>query len=101
MPWPWRRRQSSAKRPAARHAIPRQGKSWAEPAFPPAPAPPAPAQTAAPAVGVPVQASSVLLGFTDGSQVALDERDPHAVALREVANILSQPAILARPRRAR
>jgi len=90
VPWPWRRRQSSAKRPAARHAIPRQGKSWAEPAFPPG-APPAAAPTAAPAVGVPVRASSVLLGFTDGSHVALDERDPHAVALREVANILSQP----------
>ena len=82
MPWPWRRRKSSAVPTVARHAAPRQA-SWAEPAFPPA----APQGTP---VAVPVQASGVLLGFADGSQVRLDEGDPHAVALRAVASILSE-----------
>jgi hypothetical protein len=39
-------------------------------------------------VAVPVQASAVLLGFVDGTQVALDERDPSALALRAVADAL-------------
>jgi hypothetical protein len=75
----------------ARHALPRQAATWAEPAFPPVDAPavaaPPPAQAS---VAVPVQASGVLLGFADGSQVALDERDPSALALRAVADLLVQ-----------
>jgi hypothetical protein len=37
-----------------------------------------------------VQSSGVLLGFSDGSEVALDERDPSALALRAVADLLVQ-----------
>ena len=105
MPWPWRRRREQP-----RHALPRQGASWAEPAYPaavtpaaaPAVLPAEPAEPAgsaeaagepvvpAPPAGVPQQSSGVLLGFADGSQVALDERDPHAVALVAVASVLSQ-----------
>jgi hypothetical protein len=86
MQWPWRRRP---KQPVARHALPRQAATWAEPAFPPAPVAAAPAQAAAP-VAVPAQSSAVLLGFSDGSEVALDERDPSALALRAVADLLVQ-----------
>jgi hypothetical protein len=81
MQWPWRRRP---RQPVARHALPRQAASWAEPAFPPAPV-----DVLAP-VDVPVQSSGVLLGFSDGSEVALDERDPSALALRAVADLLVQ-----------
>jgi len=49
-------------------------------------APTAPAST----VGVPVQTAGVRLGFADGSEVALDERDPSALALRAVADLLVQ-----------
>jgi hypothetical protein len=42
-------------------------------------------------MAVPVQqTASVLLGFADGSQVALDDRDPSALALRAVAELLVQ-----------
>jgi hypothetical protein len=85
MRWPWQRRRTTAV-PVARHALPRQA-AWAAPAFPPA-APPA-APVAVP-LAVPVQSSGVLLGFADGSHVALDERDPNAVALLAVASILSE-----------
>jgi hypothetical protein len=64
--------------------MPRQAARWAEPAFPPTPLAPA-VQSA-----LPMQPSYVLLGFADGSQVALDERDPSAVALRAVAELLVQ-----------
>ena len=82
MPWPWRRRKSAPT--PARHAVPRQG-TWAKPAFPPAmvPAVDVPVQT-------PAQTPAVLLGFADGTQVTLAETDPHAVALRAVASILSE-----------
>jgi hypothetical protein len=33
---------------------------------------------------------AVRLGFADGSEVGLDERDPSAVALRAVADLLVQ-----------
>ena len=83
MPWLWRRRKAT---PApARHAMPRQA-SWAQPAFPPG-SPEVPADVP---VAVPVQSSSVLLGFADGTEVALDERDPSALALRAVAELLVQ-----------
>lgn len=89
MRWPWQRRRTAAGS-AARHALPRQ--SWAQPAFPPVTAaptvPPAVLPEAALPVVVPVQASAVLLGFADGSSVALDERDPSALALRVVAEAL-------------
>jgi hypothetical protein len=62
--------------------------SWAEPAFPPAAADHAAAEQHP--VGVPVQAAAVRLGFADGSEVALDERDPSALALRAVADLLVQ-----------
>ena len=42
----------------------------------------------APPVDVPVQATGVKLGFADGSEVALDDRDPRAAALRAVADVL-------------
>jgi hypothetical protein len=84
MQWPWRRKPATPA--VARHALPRQAARWAQPAFPPAD----PAPVATEQVAVPVQASPVLLGFVDGTQVALDECDPHAVALRAVASILSQ-----------
>jgi hypothetical protein len=81
MRWPWQRRRTTVA-PVARHAVPRQS-SWAQPAFPP--------DWNTPAVDVvPVQASGVLLGFADGTQVALDERDPSALALRAVAELLVQ-----------
>ena len=57
--------------------MPRQRATWAEPALPP------PAYDAPPAYGV-------RLGFADGSEVGLDERDPSAVALRAVADLLVQ-----------
>jgi len=44
----------------------------------------------APTVDVPVQAAGVRLGFADGSEVALDARDPSALALRAVADLLVQ-----------
>jgi len=44
----------------------------------------------APAVDVPVQSTGVRLGFADGSEVALDDRDPSAMALRAVADLLVQ-----------
>jgi len=77
--------------------MPRQT-SWAKPAFPPAPAtpvvPPSPAVPATAGVSAPVavpaQVSGVLLGFADGTHVALDERDPSAMALRAVAELLVQ-----------
>jgi len=79
MRWPWRRTSSSG-----RHALPRQRATWAEPALPPPTgeeAPPAPAYP-------------VRLVFADGSEVGLDARDPSAVALRAVADLLVQdPAI--------
>ena len=95
MRWPWQRRRTAAGS-VARHALPRQ--SWAQPALPPVTAaatvadlapPVLPAEAALPVV-VPVQASAVLLGFADGSHVALDERDPSALALRAVAELLVQ-----------
>jgi hypothetical protein len=84
--WPWRRRREQP-----RHAVSRQPASWAEPAFPPAPVTTelATAVPVAP-VDVPVQAAGVRLGFADGSEVALDERDPSALALRAVADLLVQ-----------
>ena len=90
MPWPWRRR-----REPARHAQARPAASWAQPAFPPAPQVVQPVaadaeSVAGPAVVVPVQSSGVRLGFQDGTEVALDERDPSALALRAVADLLVQ-----------
>lgn len=95
MRWPWQRRRTAAGS-VGRHALPRQAGSWAQPAFPPGVAAAAAvaeaavepgAQPALP-VAVPVQASAVLLGFADGTHVALDERDPSALALRAVAEAL-------------
>jgi len=84
MPWPWRRRRESP-----RHAQARSAASWAQPAFPPA-AEVQPRPELPQAVVVPVQSSGVRLGFQDGTEVALDERDPSALALRAVADLLVQ-----------
>ena len=96
MRWPWQ------KRTRGRHAaMPAQ--RWAEPAFPPADGvasaatnPPLsastdiPVQSDAPApVAMAQRASSVRLGFADGSEVALQPTHPSAMALREVANLLA------------
>jgi len=54
----------------------------ASPALPATPAGPAPA------VDVPVQATGVMLGFADGSNVSLEDGDPRAAALRAVADVL-------------
>jgi hypothetical protein len=70
MRWPWQRRTTAPAVPAV--PVPRA--SWAQAALPP------------------VEASrQVTLGFTDGSEVALPEHDPRAVALRAVADVLVQP----------
>ena len=90
MPWLWRRRNSAPAPTTARHAMPRQA-TWAQPAFPSAPNPAAVDVPAQPApADVPAQSSGVLLGFADGTEVALDERDPSALALRAVAELLVQ-----------
>jgi hypothetical protein len=64
MRWPWSRRKRRHDAPVPRHAA-----SWAQPALPPV-------------------EPSVTLGFTDGSELALVEGDPSAMALQAVADVL-------------
>jgi hypothetical protein len=65
--------------------VPRQRPRWAEPALPPAPVP----EVGVAAESAPTEVGpGVRLGFADGSEVALVDGDPRAVALRAVADLL-------------
>jgi hypothetical protein len=63
MRWPRFRRERRSAAPA-RHAA-----GWSQPAQPP---------------------TGVVLGFADGSESQLDGSDPHALALKAVADVLMQ-----------
>jgi hypothetical protein len=68
MRWPFRRGTGRRRTPDRPEWRPSRRAAAAEPAF--------------------VDEPSVTLGFSDGSQVALDDTHPSAIALREVAATL-------------
>lgn len=98
MGWSWRRARPTTGRHAASRSVSSsvsapQPQPQPEPALAATPAiaaTPAPTETPLPPAPVPAAAATpgVLLGFRDGTEVALADGDPRATALQKVADVL-------------